>query len=53
MLRGIGMKDLDTLIQFLDQHAHNMPRTKLRYAIEKFAEPQRQYYLKRYIKRTV
>jgi hypothetical protein len=27
-----------------------MPGTKLRYAIEKFAEPERQYYLKRYIK---
>jgi 3-methyladenine DNA glycosylase AlkD len=47
VLREIGKKDIGTLISFLDQHCSSMPRTMLRYAIEKLDEPVRQSYLKR------
>lgn len=47
VLREIGKKDKKTLITFLDQHVKEMPRTMLRYAIEKLPEKQRQYYLKK------
>jgi 3-methyladenine DNA glycosylase AlkD len=46
MLREIGKRNLDVLLQFLDAHALAMPRTSLRYAIEKLPETKRQYYLK-------
>jgi 3-methyladenine DNA glycosylase AlkD len=45
MLREAGKKDQSKLIAFLEQHAHKMPRTMLRYSIEKFQENQRQLYL--------
>ena len=45
-LREVGKRcDRSLLIDFLDHHAANMPRTCLRYAIEHLAEPTRQYYL--------
>ena len=46
MLREVGKRDVKTLEAFLDAHAAKMPRTMLRYAIEKFSEPRRQHYLK-------
>ncbi len=47
MLREIGKKDVKVLEKFLDENIHQMPRTVLRYAIEKFPEEKRQRYLKK------
>ncbi len=47
MLREIGKKDKAVLTDFLNNHYKSMPRTMLRYAIEKLPEVERQRYLKR------
>ena len=48
MLREMGKRvSMDLLRDFLCQHAHEMPRTMLRYAIEKMPEQERQYWMKR------
>jgi 3-methyladenine DNA glycosylase AlkD len=45
-LREVGKKSFMTEKKFLDKHYKTMPRTALRYAIEKFPEILRQNYLK-------
>lgn len=47
MLREIGKREKNAEIAFLLEHADVMPRTMLRYAIEKFPEKQRQQFLAR------
>lgn len=46
MLREIGKRDLPVLLDFLDRQAARLPRTLLRYALEKLPESQRQLYLR-------
>ena len=46
MLREIGKRHLQSEENFLKEHYKKMPRTMLRYAIEKFPEQKRQRYLK-------
>lgn len=46
MLREVGKRDLSVEEAFLLQHYQDMPRTMLRYAIERFPEKRRQQYLK-------
>lgn len=46
MLREVGKRDYETEYNFLKKRYQNMPRTMLRYSIEKFEEDIRQDFLK-------
>jgi len=46
MLREAGKKDVSVLTEFLESNFKNIPRTTLRYAIEKYPEVQRKRMLK-------
>ena len=45
MLRELGKQDIHVLLRYLDEQAATMPRTMLRYAIEKLTPEQRANYL--------
>lgn len=47
MLRELGKRNIAALRQFLDRHHTMMPRTMLRYSIEKFSADERKKYLGR------
>jgi len=46
MLREIGKRDIEKEEIFLKKHYKIMPRTMLRYAIERFSDEKRQFFLK-------
>jgi len=46
MLREVGKREVEAAEAFLQAHYRNMPRTMLRYAIERFPETRRQAYLR-------
>lgn len=47
MLREVGKRNGKLLTDFLDRHCAQMPRTMLRYAIEKLTPQQRAHYMRR------
>lgn len=47
MLREVGKRDIDVLRGYLEEHCHEMPRTALRYAIERMDAGERRGWLER------
>lgn len=47
MLREAGKKDVSQLINFLEQHAAVMPRTMLRYSLEKLTNAQKKHFMEK------
>lgn len=47
MLREMGKMDIQPLYDFLDKHHKQMPRTMLRYSIEKLEPEERAHYMKK------
>lgn len=50
MLREVGKRDLSVLKRFLKAHISDLPRTTLRYAIERFPEAERKKFLSGQVK---
>ena len=49
MLREVGKKDKEVLEKFLEENGNRLPRTSLRYAIERFSKEEKQYYMQKKI----
>ena len=47
MLRELGKRDQDVEEEFLKKYHKTMPRTMLRYSIERFSEEKRKFYMKK------
>jgi hypothetical protein len=47
MLREVGKRNEEVLLDFLEKYYQMMPRTMLRYSIEKLSPAQRIFFLKR------
>lgn len=47
MLREMGKRDVDELYKFLDKYYKKMPRTMLRYSIERIPKDKKEYYMKK------
>ena len=43
----MGKRDEKELVKFLDKHHKKMPRTMLRYAIERMDKPKKKFYMRR------
>ncbi len=47
MLREMGKRNKEILLDFLEKHSKEMPRTMLRYSLEKLTSEERTYFMKR------
>lgn len=47
MLREVGKRNEKVLTDFLDKYSQQMPRTMLRYSIERLSLPQKKHYMKK------
>jgi 3-methyladenine DNA glycosylase AlkD len=47
MLREVGKRDIEAEEQFLEKYSRAMPRVMLRYAIERFTEERKTYYMRK------
>ncbi|MCA6071014.1 MAG: DNA alkylation repair protein [Endomicrobium sp.] len=45
MLREVGKRNLKYLVEFLDEYYRSMPRTMLRYSIERLSFEQKEHYM--------